>query len=154
MSVTVPVRRGLTAACLLVCVATPAKASASARHDALEAGIIRSMNQTRAAYGLPSLRPNHALARAADAHSASMRRHNVLSHGAFTSRVRHYVRARRIGENLAWSSQCDPGSIVQMWMNSPPHRRVMLSRSFRKVGVGRRSRANYCFVTADFSTAR
>jgi uncharacterized protein YkwD len=154
MSVTVPVRRGLATACLLVCVATPAKASASARHDALEAGIIRAMNQTRAAHGLPALRPSSGLARAADAHSASMRRHNTLSHGAFTTRVRHYTRARRIGENLAWASQCSASTIVQMWMNSPGHRRVMLARSFRRVGVGQRSRASACFVTADFSSAR
>jgi uncharacterized protein YkwD len=154
MSVTVPVRRGLAAACLLICAATPAKASASARHDALEVGIIRAMNQTRAAYGLPALRASYGLARAADAHSASMRRHNVLSHGAFSARLRHYVRARRVGENLAWASRCSPSTIVQMWMNSSGHRRVMLSRSFRKVGVGQRSRSNACFVTADFSSAR
>jgi uncharacterized protein YkwD len=154
MSVTMPVRRGLAAACLLACVAMPAKASASTRHDAVEAGIVRAMNQTRAAYGLPTLRPSSGLARAADAHSASMRRHNVVTHGAFGARVRRYVRARKVGENLAWSSRCNPGTIVRMWMKSPAHRRVMLARSFRKVGVGRRSRSNVCFVTADFSSAR
>ena len=154
MSVTLPVRRGLAAACLLVCAATPAKASASARHDALEVSIIRAMNQTRAAYGLPVLHASSGLARAADAHSASMLRHNVLSHGAFSTRLRHYTRARRVGENLAWMTRCDPGSVVQMWMNSPGHRRVMLARSFKRIGVGRRAHPGSCFVTADFSTAR
>jgi uncharacterized protein YkwD len=152
MPFTLPVRRGLAAACLLVCAATPAKASASPRHDALEVSIIRTMNQTRAAYGLPALRTSFGLARAADAHSASMLRRNVLSHGAFSSRLRHYTRARRIGENLAWMTQCDPGSVVQMWLNSPGHRRVMLSRSFKRIGVGRRAHPGSCFVTADFST--
>ena len=154
MPVTVPMRRGLAAACLLVCAATPAKASASARHDALEVSIIRAMNQTRAAYGLPALRASSGLARAADAHSASMLRHNVLSHGAFSTRLRHYTRARRVGENLAWMTRCNPGSVVQMWMNSPGHRRVMLARSFKRIGVGRRAHPGRCFVTADFSTAR
>jgi uncharacterized protein YkwD len=152
MSVTVPLRRGFAAACLMVCAATPAKAAASPRHDALESGIIRAMNQTRGAYGLPALHASSGLARAADAHSASMSRHNVLTHGAFSSRLRRYTRARRVGENLAWTSDCSAATIVQMWMNSAGHRRIMLSRSFRRVGVGRRTHANACFVTADFST--
>jgi uncharacterized protein YkwD len=139
---------------LLVCFALPSRASASTRHDRLEAGIVRAMNHVRASYGLPSLRANARLARAADAHSASMLRRNVMSHGAFTSRVRRYVRARRVGENLAWMSRCQAGGVVQMWLRSPSHRRVMLSRSFRRVGVGKRSRTNACFVTADFSSAR
>jgi len=154
MSVTVPVRRGLALACLLVCLSLPSKASASARHDRLEAGIVRAINHVRANYRLPALRSSSGLARAADAHSASMLRRNVMSHGSFSSRVRRYVRVRRIGENLAFMSRCDPNAIVRMWLNSAPHREVMLSRSFRRVGVGRRSRPNICFVTADFSSAR
>src|SRR6478609_5847029 len=154
MSVTVPVRRGLALACLLVCLSLPSKASASARHDRLEAGIVRAINHVRANYRLPALRASSGLARAADAHSASMLRHNVLSHGAFSTRLRHYTRARRVGENLAWMTRCNPGSVVQMWMNSPGHRRVMLARSFKRIGVGRRAHPGRCFVTADFSTAR
>ncbi len=153
MSVTVPVRRGLAAACLLVCFLLPSTASASARHNRIEAALVRAMNQVRAGYGLPALHSSAGLARAADAHSASMLRRNVMSHGAFTSRVRRYVRLHRVGENLAWMSRCDPNAIVRMWLNSAPHRRVMLSRSFRRVGVGQRSRANACFITADFGSA-
>jgi uncharacterized protein YkwD len=153
MSVTVSVRRGLAAACLLVCAATPTKASASARHDALEVSIIRAMNQSRAANGLPALHTSSGLARAADAHSASMLRRNVLSHGSFSSRLRRYTRARRIGENLAWMTRCDPNAAVQMWLNSPGHRRIMLARSFKRIGVGRRARTGSCFITADFATA-
>src|SRR3954463_2213782 len=102
MSVTA-LRRGLAAACcLLLCALLPSSASASARTDRLEAGIVQAMNHARAAYGLPSLQSSGGLARAADAHSRSMLRRNVLSHGAFSSRVRRYVRVHRIGENLAW----------------------------------------------------
>src|SRR5690349_764854 len=124
MSVTVLVRRGLAAACLLVCLLVPSTASASARHDRLEAGIVRAINHVRSSYGLPALHSSSGLARAADAHSASMLRRNVMSHGSFSSRVRRYVRLRRIGENLAFMSRCDSGSIVQMWLNSAPHRAV------------------------------
>ncbi len=82
-----------------------------------------------------------------------MLRHNVMSHGAFSSRVRHYVHVRRAGENLAWMSRCDAQAIVDMWMRSAEHRKVMLTSSFRRVGVGRRSSSSVCFVTADFATA-
>jgi uncharacterized protein YkwD len=151
MSVTM-LRRGVAAACLLVCVVLPAPAFA--RHDPLEAGIVRAMNQARASYGLPALASSARLARAADAHSKSMRRRNVITHGAFGSRLRRYVHARTLGENLAWMTGCDANAIVQMWLNSPPHRDVMLARTFRRVGVGQRSRTGTCFVTADFSSAR
>jgi len=152
MSVTALMRR-LAAACLLVCVATPSEAAASPHIDALEAGIVNAMNHARSSSGLPVLHSSSRLARAADAHSASMLRRNAMSHGAFSSRLRRYVRARRVAENLAWMNRCDPNTIVQMWLNSAPHRAIMLSRSYRRVGVGKRSHRGRCFVTADFSSA-
>ena len=152
MSVT-SMRRALLAALLIACVGAPTSASASSRHDATEAGIIHAMNGVRASHGLPALRTNRALARAADAHSKSMQRTNRIGHGAFSKRLRRYVRTRTVGENVAWMSGCDANAIVQLWMNSAPHRRVMLSKSFRRIGVGRRG-SRKCFVTADFASAR
>jgi uncharacterized protein YkwD len=143
----------LLAVFLIACLGAPSSAFAASRHDSTEASIIRSMNDVRAGYGLPRLRTNRGLARAADAHSATMQRSNRLGHGAFSRRIRRYVRTRGVGENLAWMSDCDANAIVQMWLNSAPHRRVMLSKSFRRIGVGRRG-SRKCFVTADFATAR
>jgi uncharacterized protein YkwD len=147
------VRRALFAALLIACLGAPSSAFASSRHDATEAGIVRAMNGVRANYGLPRLHTSRGLARAADAHSASMQRSNSIGHGAYTQRIRRYVRTRRVGENVAWMAGCDAHAIVQMWLNSAPHRRVMLSKSFRRIGVGRRG-SRKCFVTADFAAAR
>jgi uncharacterized protein YkwD len=83
-----------------------------------------------------------------------MRRANRIVHGAYGRRVRRYVRSRRVGESLAWMVRCDAETIVRMWLNSPAHRRVLLSPSFRRIGVAQRSSAHVCFVTADFATAR
>ena len=152
MSVT-SVRRLSLAALLIVCVLVPARASASARHDATEASIIRALNSARASHGLPKLRTSRGLARAADAHSKVMRRTNTIGHGDYSRRIRRYVRSRKVGENLAWMSGCNATSIVNMWLNSAPHRKVMLSKSFRRIGVGR-SGSRKCFVTADFASAR
>jgi uncharacterized protein YkwD len=149
-------RRAPLVACLIVCVLSPgAVARASARTDRLEAGILRAMNDYRAQHGRPKLRQQRGFARAADAHSAAMLRQNTLTHGNFSQRVRRYVRrVSRVGENLAWMRGCNPNDIVAMWARSSGHRHVMLSRSFRRVGVAQRSRSNACFVTADFGTAR
>jgi uncharacterized protein YkwD len=151
MSVT-SVRRALLAALLLACLGAPSSAFASSRHDSTESNIIRAMNGVRANYGLPRLHTSRGLARAADVHSAAMQRSNSLGHGAFSRRIHRYVRTRSVGENVAWMTGCDANAIVQMWLNSPPHRHVMLTRSFRRIGVGRRG-SQKCFVTADFAAA-
>jgi uncharacterized protein YkwD len=143
-------RRLLVVACLLLCAVSPGVAAA----DSTESGIVHAMNRYRAQYGLPALHTSGRLHRAADAHSASMLRRNSLSHGAFAARVSHYVHVQRIGENLAWMDRCDAEAIVSMWMNSPEHRKNMLTRGFRRVGVGRRAKPSTCFVTADFASAR
>jgi uncharacterized protein YkwD len=144
--------RGLVAALLISIVALPC-ASASARPDRTEAAILRAMNQLRARHHLPALRVNRALARAADAHSAAMLRSGQFSHGAMNARLRRYTRSRSIGENLAWMRGCNGGQIVNMWLNSPPHREIMLARRFSKVGVGSRSGSGLCMITADFASA-
>jgi uncharacterized protein YkwD len=152
MSVTTA-RRTVLAALLIACVAAPSRASASSSHDATEASIIRALNSARASHGLPRLQASRGLARAAGAHSRTMRRTNRVGHGDVARRVRRYVRSRKIGENLAWMTGCNATAVVNMWLNSAPHRKIMLSRSFKRVGVGR-SGSRTCFVTADFASAR
>jgi uncharacterized protein YkwD len=147
------VRRAVLAVLLIACVVVPSRASASGRHDTTETSIIRALNNARASYGLPRLHASRGLARAADAHSRVMRRTNTIGHGDYWRRVRRYVRTRKVGENLAWMSACDATAVVNMWLNSAPHRKVMLSRSFKRIGVGR-SGSRKCFVTADFASAR
>jgi uncharacterized protein YkwD len=151
MSAVHAVRRALLAASIL-CVLFPCAASA-ATHDSTEASIVRAINAVRARAGVAALHRSRGLARAADAHSAAMLRTNTLSHGAMGQRVRHYVHARGVGENLAWLTRCNAAQVVRMWLNSAAHRRVMLSPSFRRVGVAARSTSTACFVTADFGTA-
>jgi uncharacterized protein YkwD len=42
-----------------------------------------------------------------------------------------------VAQNIAWGMGLDasPARIVAAWMASPPHRRVILTRSFRDAGV-------------------
>ena len=138
--------------------AAPAAQAGSPRIDRGERTVIRAINRARAAHGLRGLRANRRLARAADSHSRDMLRSDFFSHGAFAQRVRRYASFRRIGETIAMTTRCSARTVVRMWLNSPPHRAVLLSGRFRRVGVGRRlgrlgaSRA--CLVTADFASRR
>ncbi len=143
--------RGLVAALLVVIVVVPCSASASARQDRTEAAILRAVNKVRAQYRLPHLRTSGALARAADAHSAAMLRSGTFSHGSVHARLRRYTHSRSVGETLAWYSSCNSTAIVNMWLNSAAHRRILLSSKFSHVGVGRRSAPSKCMVTADFA---
>jgi uncharacterized protein YkwD len=150
MRVAALARRGLLVAMLVVAVIPPV---AHAR-DRTASSILRTMNSVRAHHHLPALHINRALARAAVAHSSEMARSGVFSHGAFEARLRGYVRSRAIGENLAWMGRCNGREAVRMWLRSAPHREVMLARRFRRVGVAHRSSGQFCFITADFATAR
>ena len=48
-----------------------------------------------------------------------------------------YLPARAFGENLAWG-QGEFGSplhTLQLWLNSPPHRKNLLARRWRDLGI-------------------
>ena len=106
------------------------------------------INVQRHGHGLPALRLNARLSRAARAHSRDMVRGRYFSHTtpeglSFADRIRGtgYLRASRqwlVGENLAWGwrGRDSARRIVRAWMHSPPHREVMLNPSFREVGIG------------------
>jgi uncharacterized protein YkwD len=159
----------LAASCLLAALfATPVVSTAAAKPhvDGRERAIVRAINRQRAKHGLSNLRSSRRLARAADYHSWEMLDADYFAHesrdgGPFAERVRRYVSPRAIGETLAMLGGCGPKAarrVVRMWMNSPGHRAILLSSSYKRVGLGRRtgelrgSRA--CVVTADFGSRK
>ncbi len=143
-----PVLRGLLAAWLVCIVMFPA--TAAARGPA--GSILRAVNSARARHHLPRLHASRGLARAAASWSAEMARSGSMSHGAFQARISRYVRSRVVGENLAYTvGSCGGRMVVNMWLGSSPHRHIMLSHRFRRVGVGIARAGSVCFVTADFA---
>ena len=159
----------LAASCLLAPLfASPLISSADAKPslDGRERAIVRAINRQRAKHGLSKLRSSRRLARAADFHSWEMLDADYFAHesrdgGPFDARVRRYANHKALGETLAMVGGCGPKAarrIVRMWMNSPGHRAILLSSSFRKVGLGKRTgdlrgdRA--CLVTADFGSRK
>jgi uncharacterized protein YkwD len=127
--------------------------AASARvGEAGEGQLLRAtlclLNAERSRRGLPRLRLNDRLSRAAERHSRDMVRRRYFSHdslggASFVDRIRRtgYLRSARawsVAENLAWGSgnRSTPEQIMRSWMNSPAHRANILTGRFREVGIG------------------
>ena len=124
-----------------------------------EQRLVQEINRVRAAHGVPPLRTDRRLQAAAEAHSRDMVAHGYLGHGDFGRRLQSYgVRARAIGENVAWGTggSVRARTVVAQWMGSEWHRANLLSREFRRIGVGvvagsfSGQRRAY-LVTADFA---
>jgi uncharacterized protein YkwD len=107
------------------------------------------VNRKRDQHGLRHLGRDDRLHRSAQRHTRHMRRQRCFSHQCpgeadLSGRLRSagYLRSglRRwaCGENIAWgiNSTAKPARIVRAWMHSPSHRSVILSSTFRDMGVG------------------
>jgi uncharacterized protein YkwD len=135
----------------MACPNTDLPGAAQALED-FDASVFCLINEQRAAFGRKLLRPNGQLRRAAFGYATSMDAGGFFSHyGDFAghpsgaspiSRLRQvgYIRAHNVwivGENLHWTTaeQSTPDDTVQAWMNSPEHRKYLLKRRFRDLGV-------------------
>lgn len=106
------------------------------------------VNVERARHGLPTLRSDQELNLAADRHGADMVARRYFAHvnpdgASVADRVRAsgYLGGSHdwtLGEDIGWGtgSESTPESIFRAFMDSPPHRRVILDRDFRQIGVG------------------
>jgi uncharacterized protein YkwD len=102
------------------------------------------LNQQRAQAGLAPLAPDRRLARAALGFSHAMVSQQFFDHVSPTgSTMDQRIRAAgypggRMGETIGWGAGALAASaaIVQAWMQSPPHRAIIVDRRFREVGLG------------------
>ena len=128
--------------------ATPQSAAKVERRTALEVAVVRALNQVRAEAGLKPVKMSQSLRSAARGHSVSMLELGFFGHEsadgtAFSERIRrHYTnrgwRMWSVGEALLASpgATADPAAIVEAWLESPPHRAIILSPSWRDAGIG------------------
>jgi uncharacterized protein YkwD len=125
--------------------ANPASVANGAARDA----VVCLLNKQRANAGLKPLHRNKRLQRAAQRHNERMVGTGCFDHecngesdlgkrlesvGYLSGGLSRWA----YGENIAWGGG-DYGtarSIVNAWMNSPPHRANILSRDFRDIGIG------------------
>lgn len=118
-------------------------------HSANEAALLKLVNHARESRGLAKVRVAGPLDRAALAHSRDMIAHDYFSHSSLAGTT-VASRARRAGYSTSgcsqWSvgevlalgsgSRARPESIFKGWMRSSGHRKVILTKSWRDVGVG------------------
>jgi uncharacterized protein YkwD len=124
--------------------AIPGEASQSQ----LARAVVCVSNLKRRAHGLRVLVVDRQLSAAARRHSLDMVRRRYFAHtgpsgDSFVQRIRDagYLTSARtwvVGENLAWGwgAGASPSRIVEAWMHSPEHRKILLRPSYGEVGVG------------------
>jgi uncharacterized protein YkwD len=149
-------------------------ASGTQRETALEAALVTTINGVRREHGLKPFAGSVKLSKAATQHTREMGVAGYFEHESFDStpfwkRVAHWYPSRgwrswSVGENLLYRSpDVTAESSVEMWMESPPHRTNLLSRSWREIGIsaihfeaapGEYDGAPVTIVTADFGARR
>lgn len=142
-----PSARAAIAATLLIgllLASTAAPAAASTTATTTEALLRSWINRDRAAAGLVPLRADHDLAVIAGRRATRMADTNTLSHtvaGSLRSQlaardVQWFAYAEDIGYSTAGWAKRSAAAIYRMWLDSPPHRAVIMSRTLNYVGVG------------------
>lgn len=138
----------LAAAFVAAPVATPGPTAKVESRVTLEAAVVRAMNRVRAEAGLEPLRTSPSLRTAARGHSRAMLERGFFAHESadgtsFSERIRRHYSNRgwqmwSVGEALLASqgSTLEADAIVEAWLDSPPHRAIILSPTWRDAGVG------------------
>lgn len=152
----------------------PAQPSHAASATPYERALLADVNAVRAAHGVPPLRLSRALTRAAMSHSTEMARLGYFDHSSangtsFDNRIARFYPTRgwrywSVGEDLvSGSPELGPGLAIETWLQSPAHRRTLLARGWRKVGIaavhvdaspGVYAGQPAMIVTADFGVRR
>ena len=113
---------------------------------AYERGVQYWVNRQRARHGLRALRFASCTDAVAESWGQYLASNNAFYHQSMTTIMKR-CHARWAGETLARGS-VTPRGVVRMWMNSPPHRAVLMSRSPRTIGIGSYPNAYGQWVTA------
>ena len=140
----------------------------------LEQGVLSSINALRRQHGLAPLRFSTRLSAAARAHTKDMATRGYFSHtsangSSFDRRIARFYpmgksRYWSVGENLLWSSpDTSPQQAVDLWLNSPEHKKNMLTARWREIGLaavhvtaapGSYGGREVTIVTTDFGVRR
>lgn len=117
--------------------------------------LVQLANQDRARHGLPPLRQDAALTRAAWKHAQLMVPAGVLSHRLpgepeLIRRVQQAgVQCSTVAENLGEAPT--PDQINTGWMHSPPHRANLLDPRVREVGIAVVQQGRELYAVQDFA---
>lgn len=120
----------------------PLRGSLDASNTTLTvSGTISASNQQRELHGLPSLRENQKLNKAAESKLQDMFSQQYFEHDSPQGITPADVIKKAgyqfllVGENLALGNFKNDQLLVEAWMNSPGHRANILHGKFREIGV-------------------
>src|SRR3954466_2666022 len=129
------------ACCLLLPSAAGAQSRGSYR-GSTERVVFNLLNDIRREHKLPPFTFSAALRASAREHSSDMLARQYFEHDApnesFDHRIRRHLNSPLVGENIAWGTGrfATPQGLVKLWMSSPPHRHVILTRGRGGIGLG------------------
>lgn len=126
--------------------ATTVTTARSAAQQAYETQVIHYINVQRHLHGLPSVYS----AACPEYTSAKWAYHLAATDGFYHQSMYTLLdkcHAHYAGETLGRGA-ISPATLVTMWMNSPPHRAVLMSAAPRRIGVGSYLDASGEWVTA------
>ena len=106
--------------------------------------VLDRVNRIRAQHGLRAVRFQSNLWIAARDHSAEQKRHGYMGHGSPDPNRRSLAQrmgqagygGRVFAEVVAWGYS-DTAAVVEGWMNSPDHRRILLDPELTEAGFSR-----------------
>jgi hypothetical protein len=117
-----------------------------ANSTAIDNATLCLMNQVRTSHAMRPLRLNRALAQVAGGQASDMVRGDYFSDNSLSGQtplariMANGYSAHRLltAQNIAWGTgpNATPVGIVRAWMESPPHRQIILTPAYRDVGVG------------------
>jgi len=118
--------------------------AATASPNKLRSALLCLVNRKRAANGLGALTVDRRMQRAAVRHARDMVRHAYFAHQRaggpdLTARLdRAGWHGSAWGETLAYGcgSAGTPRATLRNWMNSPPHKEILLSGKYHRAGLG------------------
>ena len=117
--------------------------------DRYESRLQAVVNSRRATHGLRPLRFDPCTDRIAERWGRHLARNGAFEHQSLSPLLRR-CEARWAGETLAYG-RITPRRMVRMWMHSPGHRAILLSRRATHVGIGAARDSRGWVVAADFT---
>ena len=116
--------------------------SAAAERESARAAALEAIQRARRRAGLPELARHAALERAAQAQSDALAANGDFSHRGRDGRgpaerveEAGYGPLSAVGEALAHGMEA-PELVVERWLESPPHREILLDSHFSEIGLG------------------
>jgi uncharacterized protein YkwD len=115
--------------------AIPATADALTASQRAEREMTAAINSVRAQHGLPALKRSDSLTGSAERYSSWLMQNDVFGH---QSSIQASSRFALLGEALAMHSghRFKVWSTIRQWLESPPHRAILLHGTMRRQGAG------------------